>query len=82
MLQRLTMAAAIAAAAGCASDPNYSGLDANDRARRPEVAQIGHDDPDDRGPAGHQGASRGVAPVAQLDDRLEYSLLGFGPNEG
>ena len=30
MLQRLTMAAAIAAVAGCASDPNYMGLDAND----------------------------------------------------
>ena len=28
MLQRLTMAAAIAAVAGCASDPNYMGLDA------------------------------------------------------
>lgn len=67
---------------GAESRSPSSGLDANDRARRPKVAQIGHDDPDDRGPAGHQGASRGVAPVAQLDDRLEYSLLGFGPNEG
>jgi len=46
--------------------------------RRPEVAQIGHDDSDDRGPAGYQGASRGVAPIVQLDDRLEYSLLGSG----
>ena len=51
-------------------------------AGRAEQRAVGADDPDDSGAPRHQGARRGVGPVAEFLDGLFDTGLGRGPNAG
>jgi hypothetical protein len=57
-------------------------LESHHGARRPEVAQAGHDDADHPRLLGHEGTGRAVAAIPQLPHRLEDAVARFRGHAG